>query len=372
MKADFLTNATDLDALREEWCALQRAYGKAFATSPAFFFAWRDTLGRASVWQPFVVTLRDAKNALTALCPLAIVHKKGFRILKGLPNALYFQADLLAIDENSAHDLVQAIRTSRLYDLAWIEDVDDRSLLAKYLAQGSRVPRRTTSYVADLTMESEEAWLQSRSSKLRGNLRRALAKLGKEAPLTFTAHRDYPTADLDAFIDRKIAWAHEQGKDDSFLVHPQAAAFLRAFAHTAADRGALLFTTLASGATTIAWNLCYLAGGTIYCMAMTHHPHFAAFSPGSLVWMKTIFWGIANGFVAYDMMPHGGFQKESFAATKPMAADYRYVRTAKGWFLEALFRLREAVRARRQERSSDNCSSRLSTPPPARARPPQG
>ncbi len=282
-----------IDDLKDDWDALHRRSGREPSVSFEFARAMvRNHMAGHDEW--FLVVLRRDGHVV-GLVPMMTRRERlaglSVTVLQLVEDQYSTHSDLLFAPD--AGDLVgawlDAIRGPRAgaWDVLQIPRLLEHSSLIGALT--SELSRRRASHRWRLERpsfhlplpDSYQAYLATRSGKLRNYLKRAEKKLAAEGDVTFT--RVAPGDPLDRAYDELLeierqSWKHEHGT--AITVAPHQEGFYRDLIETAEQAGTLHLTFLRLAGVPIAYNLGLFSGGsyfylkTSYCR--TYRPHGAA------------------------------------------------------------------------------------------------
>jgi CelD/BcsL family acetyltransferase involved in cellulose biosynthesis len=326
-----------LEDLREEWGPLAERAGNPFGTWE-WAHTWCDHFSPAEV---VIGACRRGDGTLAALLPLVVAREQGVRVARWLGHG---PADELGpvcapADRPLAAAGLRALARQGAFDLLHAEALPGEA------AWESRVDgvvvERDASPLIDLAgFRDWEAWLASRSSNFRSQVRSRERKLGRDAELTFVASHD--PADLDTVI--ALHDARWEGVSEAFAA-PRAE-FHRAFARTAAERGWLrLWRLELDGRTAAAWYGLRFAGEEWYYQS--GRDPSAPGSVGFVLLARTIRAALEDGCSAYRLGLGDESYKERFADRDPGLVTLAVPGTTRGRAALAAWRAKRALATHR-------------------------
>lgn len=217
----------DFDAVAEEWRGLQDAVGNPFGTWE-WAAAWRDHLAEGEL---VVHGCRRLDGTIAALLPLEVRREGPLRVARWLGHG---PADQLGpvcrpVDRPAAARSLRALARAGEWDLLNAEALPAEAGWERLL-DAPVIAREASPRLCLARHGTWEAWLSSRSTNFRNQVRRRERRLAREHELTI---RRGGAADIDTVIDlHETRWA-----GDSTAFAGARAGFHRDFASRAAERG---------------------------------------------------------------------------------------------------------------------------------------
>lgn len=346
-----------LDDVSQDWPrGATTAHGACFHPfqSVTFLKVWLASFGRSGRRSLHFVEVRDEGGRPVIFIPLCITRRNGARVLE------FIDAD--AADYNAPVLFPTAIVWSQ--DLAgrlWQEIVEklppfDVLVFSKMPADIDGVanplnliadrPNEISGHGNDLRRPWPEI---AASIPQRKTLMRKIRNLEKIAPLEFRiAIEERERREAVAAFLRQKQWRFEQTRVPGFDVDPDKLDFFREGTHVFAQEGMLKLFYLKSGETIIAtiWGL--VAGNRCYAIMLSFEAgDWAKFSPGSILFYRTLEWLHANRFDWLDLgIGDEPWKVESCETTFQLTAKHAAM-TLQGRVFLARSRFVRAVRATR-------------------------
>ncbi len=339
----------EIEAISHEWRQLHAELGKSIFTDYDWFLVWWQTLGNTGYRTLHIVTCRQ-DGKLIALLPLAIIHRKRFRILQTIGAEAFYCCDMLCDTESIARDLWRTALKSPHYDYAHIRDVLPETICEKALSSFATLHDRSKIYSLKLQWRNAEEWKKTLSSKLRYNSGRALRQLNELGNVDYRVIRNPPLPPdiTETAVRHKAIWCEENHMTGMFD-QPGITQYHRKLAETAAAKGDLVLGLLACGGKTFAWHLMYKFKTTLYSYVVAINAEWNKYSPGNLANIHAISWAIENGFDVYDHMQGDFAYKEKFSNQLHQCCEYTFHHSLRGWLGENIFILRRWLRRQKEK-----------------------
>jgi CelD/BcsL family acetyltransferase involved in cellulose biosynthesis len=209
IEIEILTQPADLGALEQDWQRLYRSTGGHFSQS----FSWR-SLGWMHVGQPrgrrlFVVVGR-AQGKVVLIWPMMIERRWGLRIARWLGPEAYDFGDVLLEQSPNGNkwldDAFIAIQHSNQVDILRMYYLQEDATLNLWLkARKRNAPAPQNTFVIRRDAWSDwSSYLNSRSRKLRYNLKSRLRRLGELGKV------DICIVQSPEELDDAVAWTLQQ------------------------------------------------------------------------------------------------------------------------------------------------------------------
>jgi CelD/BcsL family acetyltransferase involved in cellulose biosynthesis len=313
-----------------------------------FVAAWLRTIGRAEGATALIVVVRDDRGIATAILPLAVIRRNGFRTAKfvGGKHANFhmgiFRRGLLA-DREAIAGLLQRIgRLAGLDALLLINQPDAWQGEPNPLATLPRQDSPSAGHATKLERRFDDWFILHYSKNGQKKLRKKARDLAEKGAVSTIIARDEATARrvLAAFFAQKREQAKANGLVNDFQA-PEAARFLELAATDglAEGRQALELHALVLDERILAV-FGGLAGGGRFCGMITSHnvePEIARCSPGELLMLEVIRNATERGFSTFDLGVGEARYKDVFCEIDERLSDSAISFTAKGRLLAAAF-----------------------------------
>lgn len=342
-----------LEALSGAWLALERLSGaNAVFQSYNLIRTWAKHFLEApgARQRLHVATVRENGRAILIL-PLAVGGWPALRIgrLAGDPIAQY--AEILvdpAAQTRAAFDAALRSAAAAGIDTLVFRRVRQDSHLLRAAAGHLRPPTgETTAPYADLTpFETYEAFIESRSKKMRQGLRNRRNHLGKAGAVAFELFPGGPEARraLADATDLKRRWLIQRGAISSAFVEASARDCLLDLAEDKARSGSVVLRLLVNGEPAA---ICFgfEHQGTHFSYMSAYDERFANLSPGKMLMNCYIERFRERRIERIDMLPPSGRHKSDWCRHEAAVADYTLPLGAVGVTYAALYqeRLRPAL-----------------------------
>lgn len=328
----------DLDALREEWQALERRCPDEFNYFQSFdwcrtwcdaFIAVEDNGGV----RPKVYVLWDGAECLM-IWPL-MTRRIGtpLTVLVPLTAPMNQYASLLhdpaRFDLELGRAVFTAIRNRGGRDAICLDHVPQSGLLAGIIeGQGFKPAVMLQSSILDLSgisdWESHHRALPKKQRLQRNSRRNRLEKLGSIGYRVYEAGSEGYAENLDRCLAMKQAWLKGTGKLGRDLFDPRFAALLHHLGKEAgADEGGVFLHALTLDGTPIAMELGMRFHGHYYCFLGAIDLAYQKHSPGKVQMENAQRWAIETGISRFDFLNDPSTYKSSWTNTaEPLAAAY--------------------------------------------------
>ena len=292
--------ADGLGSLAEEWQELAEQTEAAPFCHPGWVRAWRAAFGRGDL------RLFAARRAgrLVGLVPMQL--QRG--ALRSTTNAHSPEFDLLAVDDEAANALAEAVFAERAWEVAvGPVDVDGfglRALRAAARAHGYRTVLRPTVRAPYLRLASGvAAHEQSLSRNLRHDVERRLRRLCEAGVVSVqVADGSERLEDLlaEGFRVEQLSW---KGSHRTAIASgEQTSRFYRELARWAESTGSLRLAFLRLDGRPIAFQFDLETAPTYYSLKIGYDPEYERFSPGKLLAYAMVSRAVARGLSVYELL----------------------------------------------------------------------
>ncbi|SDM25510.1 Acetyltransferase involved in cellulose biosynthesis, CelD/BcsL family [Methylobacterium phyllostachyos] len=337
------------------WTALWAQSGALVFQSHAWVSAWwasapdRERRGLA-----IVLAWRD--ETLVGVLPLAIVRRRGFRVLEwAAKDCSDFGDALLAVrtDHNLVRRMWRHAGRSGGFDLAYLNrllpDAAARTLLQPENG-GVRLRlnhRDEANWRVRGPWKSGPAWFDAQSKKTRQNYRRGQKFLAERGLLTFRLLE--PGTPLGPVLDRlttfKRAWLQRQDLA-STAFYDEGSRALHAMVQVLSDTGLLHAFVLECDGEVVAVSINFVQAGTMMAFVTTYDPEVERASPGMVLMMDYIMWSIDHGLHTVDFLCGDEGFKGRFGTQSLTLASMTGARTPQGAAAQIVDRAQHAWRRR--------------------------
>jgi len=345
----------ELDGVSQDWPrGATGAHGARFHPfqSVTFLRVWTSSFGRSGRRSLHFVEVRDEEGRPVIFVPLCITRRSGARVLE------FIDAD--AADYNAPILFPTSISWSRqLAERLWQEIVE--KLPPFDILLFSKMPADIDGILNPLNLIADRAndvschandlrrpWAEIEAAiPQRKTLSRKIRNLEKIAPLEFRiAAGEGERREATAAFLRQKQWRFEQTRVPGFDVDADKHDFFHEGTRVFAREGMLKLFYLKSGETIIAtmWGL--TAGSRYYAIMLSFEAgEWAKFSPGSMLYYRTLKWLHENHFEWLDLgIGDEAWKVESCETTFRLTAK-RLPVTLRGRIFLARSRIVEAVRS---------------------------
>jgi CelD/BcsL family acetyltransferase involved in cellulose biosynthesis len=313
-----------------------------------FVAAWLRTIGQAEGSTALIVVVRDDCGLATAILPLAVIRRNGFRTAKfvGGKHANFhmgvFRRGLVA-DREAVEGLLQRIgRTAGLDALLLVNQPDAWLDEPNPLAAITRQDSPSAGHATKLERRFEDWFAAHYSKNGQKKLRKKARDLAEKGAVSTIIARDEATARrvLAAFFAQRREQAKTNGLVDDF----QAAGAARFLELAATDglaegRQALELHALVRDERILAV-FGGIASGSRFSGMITSHdaePEIARSSPGELLILEVIRKATERGFSTFDLGVGEARYKDVLCEIDERLSDSAAGFTAKGRLLAAAF-----------------------------------
>ncbi|MCJ2086883.1 GNAT family N-acetyltransferase [Methylobacterium sp. E-005] len=337
------------------WMALWAASGALVFQSHAWVSAWwasaPDRERRA-----LAIVLAWRGDDLVGVLPLAIVRRRGFRVLEWAAKDCSDFGDALLADR-ADHTLVRGMwrhaGQAGGFDLAYLNrllpDAAARSLLQQ---EGGGVRLRLNhrdeaNWRVRGPWTTGQAWFEAQSKKTRQNYRRGQKSLSERGPLAF--RQLGPDEPLGPVLDRlttfKRAWLQRHDLA-STAFYDEGSRALPAMVQVLAEAGLLHAFVLKCGGAVVAVSINFVQAGAMMAFVTTYDPEVERASPGMVLMMDYIMWSIDHGLHTVDFLCGDEGFKGRFGTESLTLASMTGARTPQGSAAQLVDRAQHAWRQR--------------------------
>jgi len=332
-----ITSDTEVGALAAEWRALHAQAGSSVFTDYDWFAVWWRTVGNVQGRMLHIVTGRIG-GRLVALLPLAVIRRRGLRILQAIGAEAFYYCDTLCEDPAQAHALWCMAKSSPHYDFAHIRDVCPDSTTEAVLSSLATLRDRSKTLSLRLQWRTPAEWKATFSDNFRKNLAKAERQLAAKGTLAYTICEAMPIPQniIESMVAHKTLWCEEHGLQGMFD-QPAILSYYRQMAEHTAQQHTLALAWLACGDAIIACHILFKYKKTLHSYVLGTDAEWNKYSPGNLAHVHAIAWAIENGFELFDHMQGDFAYKFKFANQVRECREYTFSRTLRGFVGEKLF-----------------------------------
>lgn len=323
-----------LEEVEDDWRRLAEARGNGFLT-PDWFHAWLHTYGEDS--EPFVPTVRADDGSLRGLLPLALAKSGRPRVCAIAGANLGDRFHPLCEQGREAEIAAELGRSLAEAPEPWsviaLTHVQTEPPWLDALADGTGARVRIRERIAgplpylDISAHRDwEAYLQSRSSNFRQQVRRFTRRAAKAGSMGLrrTERREELAADMDTFF--RLHDLRFGSKGGSTLSSERAQAFHLDFAERALGRGWLrLWFLELEGRPAAAWYGWRLGDRYSYYNSGLD-PSFSSLRPGLVLLAAVIESAFEEGAAEFDFLLGDEAYKYRFAEAERTVSDVAIAR----------------------------------------------
>ena len=340
LHADRITTREGLQALREDWQALEDACDDSAAVFQSYDWCstWADAfLDSSSGVELAIFTLRH-NGKLVCLFPGMICSESGPRILRTLSEPYAQYSGMLcdpALDAaHAVETLFTAITSLARIDLIHLRHVRDGSFAHRFAAAVLRPSSYCeTAPCMDLTAFTSDAAYLARYTKVQRRRRKkistALESLGPVEFGKFTGGAAFDEL-LDGIVGHKQAWIAERGLHSTALHDPRLTRFIAALARREGAGLHPVITSMTAGNRAISLELGLRYRGRHCAFITGHDPELTDLSPARLHMDRAQRMALADGMALFDLMVPGDPYKNSWSSQVVGVADHARPLTARG------------------------------------------
>jgi CelD/BcsL family acetyltransferase involved in cellulose biosynthesis len=330
MQCEILTTEAALAALVPEWESLQKRCGRSIFTAPHWSEGWWRHIGKEA-GHALHVAVGRREGRLVAVAPMAVIRRKGLRMLEWAAADVVDYCDFLLEDSGDAAFMWDAIRKSPRFDLARVKDMHPDALCLPLLQGFAQRVRSTEARYIRITWPTFDAWLGSLPYSARKQYRSRVKQAEAIGPLRFEVTRSgmAPEAALATLVEQKKAWAQALRKDSVFNA-PGVGGFFRHIAAVESREGRLHFSTLSCGSEIIAAHMGFIWQGVFLSYMASYSARHSGLSPGKVSTVKCMGWAIENGCAEYDFLRGEEDYKRTFANNSRTLGDFIFARGLRG------------------------------------------
>jgi CelD/BcsL family acetyltransferase involved in cellulose biosynthesis len=340
-----ITTDAEAEALADEWRALHARAGNSIFTDYDWFHIWRNTVGKAEERMLHIIAGRD-NGRLVGLLPLAVIKRKGFRILQTIGAEAFYYCDLLCEEPAQAKELWRTAKQSPYYDFAHIRDACPGSLCERTLAVFAHLREQSKNLTLRIDgWKNGEEWKATLSGSLRQGLNRKQRKLAEQGAVSYEVCRSEPIPEpiMEALVAHKKIWCEENVLKGMFD-QPDILEYYRQMAHMAAQSKTLVLGWLKCGKAIIAYNLMFAYKKRLLMYVVAVDAAWHKYSPGNLAHVHAISWAIENGFEIFDFMQGDHAYKYHFTNQESPCNEYTFSNSLWGWLGEFIYVKRRMIK----------------------------
>lgn len=342
-RVDVLLTLADIEAIADEWRALEAATPEATGFQS---YDWCRAWVRADRWTRNrddgrwrIVTVRD-HGRLVALWPLEWDRLLGARVLRWLGEPWTQYGDALVADGRSRLDYL----ASAWREIATWTDVD---LMKLGRVRADAALTTLPGFAGRTIIHREHAPFIALSGRPlpapEKRLRARRRKLEAIGPVAFdiVTDPDERRASVKRAIALKEAWLTTRGLTSSGLFHANLNAHMAALA----DSGTLVIGRLRVGGKVAALELGLRANRTFRSLLGSHAREFAHGSPGHLLIGHMVEWARREDMSAYDLMVPADAYKRQWSNDEIVVHDHLVAMRWRGRLAAGWYRLRPRLKA---------------------------
>jgi len=335
---DFLIVRSEdgLRALYNEWQELQSACGKFPFTDPRVVQAWWHIQGEQNGEKLHIVTGRH-RGQLVAVAPLAVVRKRGVRLLRWAGSDMFDYCDSITQNDAVNASLWRSVQTGGGFDVALLKSVHPETSTHRLLSRFAKQLRRTTTYAITVNGTSDSGW---KKKLVKSKYRQKLRKLESKGPIQFEVVTGsmVPDAVFSTLMRQKTEWAVQRGKAGIFDDPPAADAIVRGIATALSKAGTLHFSWLKCGNDIIATQLGCMLNHKLYLYIPSYDLSWSTFSPGQHLFVKILEWATHNGLAEVDLLRGEDAYKADAADIQRSFSDFIFAGSISGQIVELVIR----------------------------------
>jgi CelD/BcsL family acetyltransferase involved in cellulose biosynthesis len=333
-----LESLEELEALREDWQALERRCPEPFAYFQSFDWCSRWCASfltgedKADV-QLKVYVLRDGGDCVMVWPLMARRVAAAVTVLVPLSAPMNQYAALLydpdRFDLSLGRAVFEQVRMRGGRDAICLDHVPESSLLARIIegqGYGSATPLQSS--ILDLTditdWESYHRALPKKQRLQRNSRRNKLEKLGVLDYRVLVPGTDGYKAQLDLCLSMKQEWLRDTGRLGSDVFDPRFAVFLGELGKVhGEDDGGVFVHQLTLDGVPIALEIGMRFHGDYYCFLGAIDMAYQKYSPGKVQMESSQRWAIESGIRRFDFLNDPSTYKSSWTnTTEPLSARY--------------------------------------------------
>ena len=296
-------NVAGLDRLEADWNSLFRAWGGAnYFMSFDWCQSWWEMLGASQGREPVTISIWHG-GRLVGLMPLAVVRVGPFASGEAMAGETGQYCDILVAGDVASRSeifdaLLAGLKKLKI-DRLQFTNVRDDSTLAEFLNRhGSTSASPMVNCEIDCdAFEDFDAYMATRSSNLRKNLRRRRRKLADHGAVAYEVVTD--PAEFEettrAIVDHKLEWLAARGLHGRFLARPEVAPWFAEVCRRALASGHLHLSVLRVDGAVVASQLAFICGKRLTGYFASFDMRFASYAVGRVQ---------THGFIE-DLFGHG-------------------------------------------------------------------
>lgn len=318
-----LQSYAEFQSIRDDWDAfINRSFPEHYARTHAWLSAYWETHHPGQT--ALIYIQRDADHGrIVAAAPLVIKQENfgGFRVrmLQTLGSGLGSDDFLMGTEsKQTVRAVFSHLQSVRTWDVSLFRRVtlerfrDDLSAISAALNCRADVSNSPESSV--LLPDTYEAYLASRSSKFRNNLKNAIKKLEQQGSLSVELLSPFTQAERALALCEEVArksWQFKSGK--SHFNRTATASFYENLCRTGKGAGGEEFVVLLLDEKPVAFLLGCKRGRCYHLVDTAYDEEFSAVSVGRVLFCKTIERLINSGDIDRFSLEGDGRYKDFFA-----------------------------------------------------------
>lgn len=332
----FVQSAHDLNALRDDWLALEQAAGRRHQVFQSF--GWLNAWTRTYRPDLHVVT-GYVGSRLVFLWPLMRTRLGPLHVLRWLSDPSGQYGDILVAPDQCARQWMAAVlprlKSLRGIDIIRLRHVRDDAAAAPFLSEtfrSSNLDELAPSL--DLTAFADEAAYEARYTATQRKRRRKIRKALEDdcGPVAFEILKSGPLHDrmIREAIAEKCAWVDTRGRHNRILACPLLPPFLQDLGSHADSGTTLMLSRMTAGDKPVSWEIGLRYGKTHFCYITSHVDAFTNHSPARLHMDLSQRKALADGMTTFDLMVPNDSYKDSWCSQRMPAHDWHLPLTPLG------------------------------------------
>jgi len=291
-----------LETIADDWRSLHERAGLTPFADYDFIELWWKHFGKCDGWRLHIICGYE-NGKLVAVLPLAIIKRKGMRVLKWAGNDTCDYCDVLVEKPEYADLLWATVRESKQYDFAVLEDVRPDTFSSSILEKFAEKHATNNSYHLEINWKSGKEWFASLSRPARSKFSRRVKHMKEKGPVAFEMRKagEVPDSIIEDFIRLKIDWAKKLDKQGIFQKEGVSQYFHDLFKKQPHGYNLLVFY-ITCNATTVAVMSCITHKNKAYGYSLAYNPEWGEFSPGNMVSTNLVMYIVDNGFSVFDFL----------------------------------------------------------------------